>query len=133
MDSEPWRRAKVRISLFFWLQANLRLIAGNAGSSALKQALLASPRAHLLHLYPILLDIATYSGPGHLPKIWVATRNGPTGDDRQPHAAKDIKDAEESAAEASDEESELSDDAVEVDARAVAKACLKALSKDVGF
>ncbi|GHJ88999.1 hypothetical protein NliqN6_5401 [Naganishia liquefaciens] len=105
----------------------------NAGSSAIKQALLASPRAHLLHLYPILLDIATYDGPGVLPKIWVATRNGPTGDDRQPTVAKDSKNSHTEAGEAPYEDDDSSDDAVEVDAKAVAKACLKAISKDVGF
>jgi hypothetical protein len=109
-------------------------IEGNTGSSALKQALLASPRAHLLHLYPILLDIATYNGPGLLPKVWVAKRAGPTGDYGQWSAGKgDAQEEKQEAGEASDDNSEASDDAVEVDAKEVAKACLKALSKDVGF
>jgi hypothetical protein len=109
-------------------------VEGNAGSSVLKQALLASPRAHLLHLYPILLDIATYNGPGLLPKVWVAKRAGPTGDYSQWSAVKgDTQDEKQEAGEASDNNSEASDDAVEVDAKEVAKACLKALSKDVGF
>lgn len=110
------------------------LVIGNAGSSALKQALLASPRAHLLHLYPILLDIATYNGSGLLPKVWVAKRAGPTGDYSQRSEAKEDTQCEkEEAGEDSDENSEASDEAVEVDAKEVAKACLKALSKDVGF
>jgi hypothetical protein len=113
-------------------------VQGNAGSSALKQALLASPRAHLLHLYPILLDIATYNGPGLLPKVWVAKRAVPTGDYSQWSAGKGDKkeekqDEKQEAGEDSDNNSEASDDAVEVDAKEVAKACLKALSKDVGF
>ena len=80
-----------------------------------------------------MLDIATYDGPGVLPKIWVATRNGPTGDDRQPTVAKDSKNSHTEAGEAPYEDDDSSDDAVEVDAKAVAKACLKAISKDVGF
>ncbi|KAJ9096967.1 hypothetical protein QFC20_006328 [Naganishia adeliensis] len=108
---------------------------GNAAATPLKQAILASPRAHLFHLYPILLDIATYNGLGALPKVWISKRDGPTGGDRESREPADATQEHmgEHEAETSSTGDNAADDAVEVDAREVAKACLKALTKDIGF
>ncbi|KAJ9101495.1 hypothetical protein QFC19_005146 [Naganishia cerealis] len=101
--------------------------------SPLKQALLKSPRAHLFHLYPILLEIATYNGSGQLPRVWVSKQSGPTG-----------ATVDEEGTSGPEEEAVVrgdsggistavdAGDAVEVDAREVAKACLQMLSRDMG-
>lgn len=108
---------------------------GNAAATPLKQAILASPRAHLFHLYPILLDIATYNGLGALPKVWISKRDGPTGGDLESQKPGDNTQERlgEHGGETSSSTDSTADDAVEVDAREVAKACLKALTKDIGF
>lgn len=101
----------------------------------MKRAILASPRAHLFHLYPILLDIATYSGLGALPKVWISKRDGPTGCDADLQGPKDSTPQNDSENDTGISQAEdlPTEDAVEVDAREVAKACLKALSRDIGF
>lgn len=101
----------------------------------MKRAILASPRAHLFHLYPILLDIATYNGLGALPKVWISKRDGPTGCAPDSNETKDSTQKKEHGndTEIGGIEDPPAEDAVEVDAREVAKACLKALSRDIGF
>ncbi|KAJ9092821.1 hypothetical protein QFC21_006697 [Naganishia friedmannii] len=105
---------------------------GTHAISPLKQALLQSPRAHLFHLYPILVEIATYNGAGQLPTVWVTKQSGPTGATLD-RLQGDPVDSDSARVETRGVPTAVDAiDAVEVDAREVAKACLKMLSRDTG-
>lgn len=119
---------------FVWAWLTLVLVtAGTHSISPLKQALLQSPRAHLFHLYPILLEIATYKGAGQLPTVWVAKQSGPTGATLDPPPGEPVDHNDSGRAEGRGVPTAVdAADAVEVDAREIAKACLKMLSRDMG-
>ncbi|KAJ9119007.1 hypothetical protein QFC22_003496 [Naganishia vaughanmartiniae] len=104
---------------------------GTHAISPLKQAILQSPRAHLFHLYPILLEIVTYNGTGQLPTVWVAKQSGPTRAKLDQPPGEPV-DRDSGRVDRRAPTTVDAGDAVEVNAREVAKACLKMLSKDMG-
>lgn len=67
--------------------------------------------------------------------MWVSKRNGLTGGDLEQKVSNDNpqQPGSENAEDSGNGGETPGDDAVEVDAREVAKACLKALSRDIGF
>lgn len=116
-------------------------------SPALEAACKTSDRAHLLHFYPLLLELGFLAG--HLPSMWIfpseyrtllslSLAGGTDLSDDSPEArVNGMSESEREGAESKESDGQVDagdgGDLIEVSARDIARRCLELLGEDLGL